>query len=167
MRDQDDEAEVCSICGQEVKVGEPRHSLTGNHWECMPKAESFQDVIKLMDKAVEELCEVADIPKPRKPPVRAGTGPTANKVKAKIIAALAKEYGCPITDVVLWVQEPAYRGPRWDLAGWGGSAKAGPLTITFHSWATMTACAKGKTLEIGLETGAHDWDIGPERKVKA
>ncbi|MBB4861596.1 hypothetical protein HNP46_000407 [Pseudomonas nitritireducens] len=168
MRSQDDDAEVCSICGQEVKFGQPRHSLTGNHWDCMPKVEDVRDVIKRMDDAMTGLCEMAGIPKAKKPPVRAGTGPTTEKVKAKIIAALEKEYGCPITDVVIWVQPPAYRGPRWDLAGWGGTAKAGQISLTFQSWNTMTACAKGETLEVGPDNmTTHGWDISPERKPKA
>jgi hypothetical protein len=146
---------ICTICHRPALPEQGIYSISGNHWDCETRGE------KDLDAAFEQLSSIVGA---RKSPVKAGTGKTATKLKAMIMEALAAENpGAAITDIDLWIQAPAYRGPRWDLAGWGGVAKIDGRPATFHSWATMTACVKSGGVRLWLED-VRTWDIGPAKQ---
>jgi hypothetical protein len=151
--------EVCSICNLPVEDGQPRYSRTNNHWECeKPNRLSPSEVIAQMDAAIEGLTGK----KPKKQVKPVGEGPTAKKLKIMIEQALLDFYEAKTVDgLVLWVQPPAYRGPRWDLSCWGGHAVVDGLTRSFHSLATMTECVKAGKILYSQHMGDIDLSIYP------
>lgn len=153
---------ICKICMQPVIAGQPIHGATLNHWECESRSDlSTEAVIARMDQALAN----AGLAPKRKPPVPVGEGPTAQKLKTMIEAAFKVQLeASEVKDLWFWIQDPAYRGPRWDLAGWGGHAVVDGQKTTFHSWATMTQCVKSggvKLVADGLE-----WDVYPRSQIE-
>jgi hypothetical protein len=156
----------CSICKKEIKDGEARY--TGEerrgifkHWDCHEAQRKQLDVD--LDLISDTLFDLTGR-KPRKPKARDGDGPTAQKIKRMIVEAFERDYGLEldINQMVAWVQPPAYRGPRMDLAVWGIDVPHPDYPnrkIIFHSWDTMTALAKQKTVEFSKE-GIDTFDVG-------
>jgi hypothetical protein len=109
--------------------------------------------------------QVLDEIGPARPPRKAeGHGRKAQKLARMIAQALQRDFDLEINpqDLTFWVQPPAYRGPRWDLAVWGASCRH-PLypkqSLTFHSWSTMTALAKGKALSLSQEHTRSSFNV--------
>lgn len=142
---------VCTICGKPALPEQGIYSISGNHWDCETAGEKFlRSEIKTSNILLSD-----------KPRASAGKGKTAQRIEKMIREAFAIQYpGDAIEDFLIWVQPPYYRGPRWDLAVWGGHAYVGKLLVSFHSWATMTQCVKSGSIKLSME-GPHDWDILP------
>jgi hypothetical protein len=152
---------ICSICNNPVVDGQARYSVTGDHYDCeypvgQPKIESFRKVIADMDTSLQSL--TGRPPKRIHKPI--GSGAIATKVKAMVFKALEQYVDGAPADVVMWIQPPEYRGPRWDVAGWGLHCKYKGVSVSVHSWDTMTNCAKSKRLAI-VHEGGMSFDVGP------
>lgn len=110
------EVQVCAICGNPVNPGDGIYTITGNHYDCeFPKGRaSFAEIAKDMDDALSAFGF-----KPKRHKGKEGTGRVALKAKAMAVEAIQRELGTEIFDVVMWNQQGAYRGARWDLDRWG------------------------------------------------
>lgn len=156
---------VCSICNKPVLGGQARYSVTENHYVCefptgQPKIPSFAEIKARVDKALEAL---TGRPSPRgSKPI--GQGAIAMRVKKLVFEALSAYFEGEPVDVKMWVQAPEYRGPRRDLACWGLTCTYNGVTVTVHSWSTMTQCAKSKRLSISPD-GIMTFDVGPTTTV--
>lgn len=158
--------EICSICGKPVRDGEARyaageHKDIFRHWECYKK-----DAAKLQEalNRFEARTGTTSITH-RKKQCRLGDGKTARRLAVKIAAAVKDQLGYDIdpADLDFWVQPPAYRGPRWDLAVWGASVQHPEfpnLQLTFHSWDTMSRLVKQKTVKLMQDDSAFTFDVG-------
>lgn len=160
-------AHICETCHTPIFDGEARYGARDyQHYDCaFPNGRqamfSISEAIEKADAAIFAMTGK----KPRKRPCRAGDGPTAKKAIVNVVSAFKHSHGWGIdpTTIRLWVQAPIYRGPRWDLAGWGGFAQHpefANLKISFHSWASMTEVAKSKKVYIHDE-GVSDWEVCP------
>lgn len=162
---------VCTICSKPVLHGESRHGFTNNHYDC-EYPNGYKSPLELVKEAEQQMnAALFNLTgrKPRKPPARPGDGSVAKRVQAKLAAALREELGSEPHDFFMWVQAPAHRGPRNDLAVWGGHCEmdrvdvgCGPIDnvkITFSSWSTMTECAKG-SLKLSID-GVFSYDVFP------
>lgn len=153
----------CQHCGKPVLDGQARYALNDNHYDCeFPKGQppvlSLREVVATLDNARESLPGLTGPTKaPRAP---AGQGALALKVRGMVFEALKVHLEGEPTEVVMWVQPPEYRGPRWDLACWGLDCKYGTRQVSVHSWDTMTRCAKAKRL-VATPEGALSFDVGP------
>jgi hypothetical protein len=151
---------LCTICHEPVVDGQPRYSITDNHWACekIPSREEAEQAYAKMD----ELLGTATGKKPRKRSKPIGEGKTALKVKRLVEVALLTYYEAQTVEgLTLWCQPPAYRGPRWDLACWGGHAQVDGLQRCFSSLATMTECAKAGEISFSHHPGDIDLNIYP------
>lgn len=138
-------SDICTICKRPVINGEARYTPTDNHYSCeFPNGQTTLD----------DLCRELGIDK-RKPRKREGTGKTAIKAQNLAVAALALELDAELFDVLIWNQQGAYRGVRWDLDRWGlqfsfirdGHTFSGQAS----SLATMTACVKAGAMKASAE----------------
>ena len=150
--------ERCSICKKPVFAGEARYTVTNNHYECQFPGgrQSFDDLVDELDSRLESLTGR----KRRRASKPIGQGAIALKAQAKVLEALKKFYAEEPSDIVVWVQPPAYRGDKWDLARWGLNCRFGRMPVTCYSWATMTECAKSKNLTVTNDGISGSFDIG-------
>jgi hypothetical protein len=157
--------EICAICGKPVLDGQGRyaageHKGIFRHWECYKK-----DAAKLQE-ALDRFASRTGTTSitHRKKQCRPGDGPTAKRLAVKLAAAVKAKLGYEVdpADFDFWVQPPAYRGPRWDLAVWGASITHPELTnmqLTFHSWDTMSRLVKKKVVHITPEDVGFSFDV--------
>lgn len=150
-------AGTCHICGKPVVSGTPIHGLTGAHWRCEAKGiEDFNVSAAKVDAAFAALGI-----KPKRKKVPEGEGLVAKKATEKAVAALEKHLCNKVRDVKIWNQQGAYRGPQWDLDRWGLSCQFETedmhVTVMMSTLDTMTACAKAKTIEIGVDDVRSPW----------
>lgn len=136
----DDEPTNCAHCNKPVFPEQGYNGATGNHWDC--------------ESALRASLEKY------KPRARPGDGPLANRVKREVDRLLRSEGFSDVSDIELWVQPPSHRGPRWDLACWGGTATCDGRQVSFHSWATMSAVLKRKEDMYISRDGSLSYDIG-------
>lgn len=163
----------CSVCNKPILPGEAIHGMRGDHWECVypPGArppdpfalspeEDRKAAIESCDRALAKLGEIKTALKLRRRPAPAGTGKLAVKVGQMVQQAIEAHTGKKLTNLHLWVQAPVHRGPRWDLANWGGFADivGSGLKYSFSSWHTMTECAKG--IKVAPD-GINSFDVYP------
>lgn len=152
---------LCSICHQAVLDGQPMNAHSGNHWDC---DNAHVDALRQLDEFALVAVDLARGKSKRR--VKPGDGRVGNKLKAKLIRFFETQYGSPITEFKYWIQDVSDRGPRMDLANWGGAAKAGTRDIYFSSWHTMTECAAGAELDV-TKDGLIAWCVGPARSASA
>lgn len=151
----------CGICGKPVAFGEARYTVTDNHYDCeFPRGQaqepSFREVAAIMDANME----VFTVRKPRRVQKPIGQGVIGTKVKKRVFEALKEYFDGEPSNVIIWIQPPEYRGPRWDLACWGLFCEYDGLKVHVHSWATMTHCAKSARLSV-REDGNMTFDVVP------
>jgi hypothetical protein len=160
--------EICSICQRPILDGEGRytageHKGIFRHWECYKKdAQKLQEALDRFEARTGTTSITH-----RKKQCRLGDGRTARRLAVKIAAAVKTQLGYDIdpTDLDFWVQPPAYRGSRWDLAVWGARVKHPDpqytnLVLTFHSWDTMSRLVKQKTVKLMQDGSAFTFDVG-------
>ncbi|NCQ51931.1 hypothetical protein GW796_08565 [archaeon] len=152
---------ICDICNKTILDGQARYSKTNNHYDCefptgQPTVLSLFSVAKEMDEKFGTIMESKQ--KAYKKPI--GQGVIATKVKKLVFEALKKYIDGEPTEIIMWIQAPEYRGPRWDLACWGINCKYGQIQVTVYSWSTMTNCAKSKKLEI-CQDGIMTFNVEP------
>jgi len=158
---------ICSICNKSILAGEGRytggdHKGIYRHWDC------YKPQLDKIDKMLREL--KSDInrigpARKRKRPCRLGEGPTSKRLAVKIAKAIEHDLGLEVKpeDLEFWVQPPAYRGPRWDLAGWGcrvAHPEYPNLKISMHSWSSMTQLVKQKTVSLVSDGTIWSYDVG-------
>jgi len=153
---------TCTICGKPVVAGQPRYTVTENHYDCeYPNGYvSPLDEVKQAEKKMLE----ATGKKPRATPCRPGDGPVAKRVAARLATLFKDEYDWDIdpASMSFWVQAPAHRGPRFDLAVWGCSfphPELPKLKVSAHSWDSMTRLLKREKLAL-MPDGAWSFDVG-------
>lgn len=121
--------------------GQARYTPTDNHYCC-----EFPNGQTTLDDQFREL----GIGK-RKSRAREGTGKTAVKAQKLAVAALERELGAELFDVLIWNQQGVYRGVRWDLDSWGLRFSFIRDGHTFSGQAssleTMTACVKAGAMK--------------------
>lgn len=142
---------LCTICGKPVLEGEARYTITENHYDCeRPAFVSDSELSRRGDEVMRRLSSAALLVAPmRKRPVPIGKGVVALRLKRKLCTALSEYHnGAEIVELWLWIQPPGYRGPKYDVACWGGFYVVNNVQAAFHSWDTMTVCAKAKTLTL-------------------
>lgn len=110
-----------------------------------------------MDAALGNL-----VGKSRKARTKDGHGPVATALRLRLVPLIEAETGEVVDEMFLWVQQLAYRGPKWDLACWGGHAtlRGTPAKVSVSSWATMTQCVKARYLKLDRD-GAMSFDVLP------
>lgn len=153
------DAGTCYLCTKPVQAGEARHGTTGAHWDCSKK---LANTAKADDAMLQQLLPARQTPRKRE-----GAGAVALRAKALAIAALEELLGGPVTEVSLWNQQGAHRGPRWDLDAWGvhftydldGHAFQG----TASSLATMTQCVKWRKLGASAAGNTFTFDLHQPR----
>ena len=150
---------ICKLCQKEVIPGQPIHGLTLNHWSCTKaQKQSAENDFKKCDATMTALG--FKVNKRRR---QVGEGRVGKKLTALLIAALEKENGGEVTDILLWNQPVGCRSGISDLAYWGGHAKfngGDRPQISFHSWNTMTACIK--TGQVRLDAEDNAFDVSPK-----
>lgn len=150
--------EACPHCGKPVYADEGYHTVALSHSRCEDQTvEKYRDAVNRMDSIFSDF----GIKKKRK---REGEGVTAQKVLKLATEAFEREANVKIVRANMWNQKGVYRGPRWDLARWGIDFefinKDGlRLSGSIHSWATMTQCAKQKTLKLHREDGSFTYSV--------
>lgn len=153
---------TCTICRKPVVAGQARYTVTENHYDCeFPNG--YVSPVEMFKEAEEKLSALY-LTKPRAAPCRPGDGPVAKKVAALLSQLFKEKLGWDIKpdSMNFWVQPPAYRGPKWDLAVWGCSfphPKFPTSSVSVHSWDTMTRLLKRKKVEL-MEDGAWSFDVG-------
>lgn len=169
--DSDDEEMICSICNKPILEGQARytageHKGIFRHYECYePTLKKHDALIANLDRDIERILGPKTARKSqRKRPCRPGDGPVAKRLAPRIVEAVKRDLGLVVEpeDLDFWVQDPAHRGPRWDLACWGCHFVHPEMTnlkIGIHSWKTMTGLLKQKTLSLSPD-GPWSFDIG-------
>lgn len=151
-----EQVSVCEICGQPVLVGQPRYSVTENHYDCeSPRLRRVEETIKAAYGLIDR------DGKPRKVAKRVGEGRTALRLKQRCVEEMERRYEGVAHDVKIWGQLGGYRGAKWDLARWGVDMKIGCIYVSIHSWDRMTSSAYAKRLYFSHEDG-HNYDCGPD-----
>lgn len=148
----------CDHCGQAVYAHEGYYSNTGNHSRCESTTDAkWSSASARMDSALGNLGL-----KLRKARAKDGHGPVAKALRARLVPLIEAAAGEEVEELFLWVQPLAYRGPKWDLACWGGHAtlKGTPAQVTVSSWATMTDCVRAAHLKLEPD-GALSFDVLP------
>lgn len=148
---------LCKYCNEPVLNGQPVHGATGDHWDCTPK---LSDTISDMDL---KLLLVGV--KPKKPRKNFGEGATYAKLLVILSQAFKEKGHESASNFKLWLQEPYYRGQKWDLAKWGGHAVTSTGEIHFSSFSTMSECVRAGGVDL-LEdsTLSKTWDVFPAEK---
>jgi len=113
---------TCTICGQPVVAGQARYTLTENHYDC-EYPNGYVSPREALQQIEEKLFDLTGT-KARAAPCRPGDGPVARRVARRLSALFKEEFGWNIESRAMnfWVQAPAHRGPKWDLAVWVISA---------------------------------------------
>ena len=84
-----------------------------------------------------------------------------------VVYRMEEHLGRKLETVMLWNQQGAYRGDKWDLARWGIhfevrlSEGGSPLRGSAHSWTRMTDCAKAKKMVAHREDGEFGFNVEP------
>jgi hypothetical protein len=153
---------TCTICGQHVVAGQARYTVTENHYDC----EYPNGYVSPMDMIKETEAKLFGqaVKKVRATPCRPGDGPVAKRV-AKRLSTVFKdqlEWEIDPGTMSFWVQAPAHRGPKMDLAVWGCSfphPDLPKLKISVHSWDTMTRLLKRPKVAL-MADGGWSFDVG-------
>ena len=157
--------DICSICHKPILLGEGRytageHKGIFRHWDCYkPALDEFDALVASLGPT-----QKTQALRSRKAPCRPGDGPVARRLARKIVKAIKRDLGYDVEPEALefWVQAPIYRGPRWDLAGWGCNMvhpEHPNLTISFHSWDSMSRLVKQDEVTL-YQDGSLSYDVG-------
>jgi len=153
---------TCTICGQPVTAGQPRYTVTENHYDCEYPT-GYVSPMQMLKEAEKSLVSLTGL-KPRASPCRPGDGPVAKRIAARLAKLFKADHGWDIEPSAMsfWVQAPADRGPKFDLAVWGCSF-AHPehpnLKVSVHSWDTMTSLLKREKIKL-IPDGSLSFDVG-------
>lgn len=149
---------TCAVCGMPANADQGLHGATGNHWDCESKKFSdFEQASRRMDDAFRSMGV-----RPRR--ARTGTGRLARSITSMVLRAIQEHTKCEhIEAYSQWNQEGAYRGPRWDLACWGGSVLIDRIKRSYYCWTTMTACAKAGGIYVVFDERDGDFEIFPKK----
>jgi len=162
-----DELVICKHCGKPIEAGEPWHTLAEMHWDCYDEKFNPQAAKSIFDRTLDDQRTVVTVRRKRNS--RPGEGKLAKRLKKILLPlieeAFKKDYGIDLEladeDMFFWVQPPSHRGPRWDLACWGGcitNDKIPGRRANIHSWETMTTLLANQPLILHRED-ALDWDV--------
>ncbi|MBI6727188.1 hypothetical protein YA0089_26600 [Pseudomonas viridiflava] len=159
MNQTDDYAtHLCKYCNAPVLKGEPVHGATGDHWDCTPK---LSDTISDMD--LKLLLVGVETKKPKKHRKKVGDGATYAKLIVVLTEAFKEKGYESASNFKLWLQEPSYRGQKWDLAKWGGHATTANGEIHFSSFSTMSECVRTGGVDLLADkTLSQTWDVFPK-----
>lgn len=154
------DAGTCFICKQLVKPEQGLNEATGAHWDCQSNTTKIA-----LARSGWPLVFRQNF-KRRRP---CGEGRTAKRIRRMAEVALSKVVGYPVTVTLIWMQEGAYRGPKWDLDAWGvhweytppGFTK--PIKMLASSLSTMGGY-KGFDMEASFNGRHSDWTLDPVPK---
>lgn len=154
---------ACRSCGKPVYTDQGYHAVTERHWECEKALTTdFEQASARVDALMSDFGV-----RPKRHKKSEGSGAIAIKVKAMAVAAVEEHLGRKLETVMLWNQQGAYRGDKWDLARWGIhfevrlSEGGSPLRGSAHSWTRMTDCAKAKKMVAHREDGEFGFNVEP------
>ncbi|WP_298151053.1 hypothetical protein [Flavobacterium sp.] len=153
---------TCTICSLPVLAGQARYTVTENHYDC-EYPDGFVSPMDMLKQAEERLFGVTGR-KVRAAPCKPGDGPVAKKVAILLSKLFKEDFGWEIdpASMSFWVQAPAYRGPKFDLAVWGCSfphPDFKKLNVSVHSWDTMTRLLKRPKIKL-MADGGWSFDVG-------
>ena len=180
---------ICKYCSQEIKDGEARYTRWEPdefcHYDCFAAANpdhkaltaaTFQSTLEEMEQSASKMSSAFDqlyesltgrkkvLPKKRLP-----FGQSANSIRlaemlSEVFTAIYEE-PIKVDPANFWIQDPAYRGPKWDLALWGGWAYwklpekgSSGIKINFSSWDSTTKLLKVGRISATSE-GCHSFDV--------
>lgn len=158
----------CDVCHEIVYADQGYHGCSMNHYDCYKKVMAPDE--STMDMSdIGELIEKLGV-EPRKPRAKAGEGALAQHVKQLVIDAVKSELASELSELQLsviranlWLQQGAYRGPRWDLDSWGVDVflGSGNLLVNCSSLAPMLDYRRCKKVRL-VQRGNLSYDIYKE-----
>lgn len=163
----------CSVCLLPVYADQGYHTCSLDHYDChraanppLPSLQEIQAQGAQGDAAIDSMFAAIGA-KPKRRRAKAGTGKLSAKVQQLVLHALEEKTGLPVYSANLWLQEGAYRGPRWDLDSWGVDAKMGDngkILICCSSLAPMREYRSCKKVILGHSDGedsTNRYDLSP------